>query len=610
MLGVEAVAADPGGEDTRVVSPRVPRSASARGVVRALRDATLLVPFAALIVAIYAGPTLFFFRYALDAPAWGRTLAEPGMVATIARTLVIAVEVTLICAGLGYIYAVALVRAGSLLRTALLVALVVPFLTGDLIRTYAWIVALGKFGPINEVITAVLGEGARPSLLYSRAGTLIGMVNVLLPVFVLPTYAVLSQVSPQLNRASRTLGASAVEAFLRVDFPLSLPGAAAGAVLVFISSLGFFVTPSLLGGASDAMIAQRIDVEVSRSLSLSGAAVLALILAGVVFGCLLLFRLLYPVEQLFVQRSLSPRPRRDDRRNHSTAAAEGWWAASVTVVVRARLRATRYLSAVGWSRLALVCGVLLAAFSVLPLLIVVPVSLTGEDYLHFPPSTYSLRWYEAVLGDELWRQALLNSVVVGILATIIAAAVGLPLAFALVRSHIPGRVKAALIGLMALPAVTPVIVFAIGVYVWYLRWHLTGDRLALAAAHAVLGLPYLAMIVMAGLRDFDIRFERAARSLGAGMVQTWRRITLPLLARSLVAGLFFAFLQSFNEFLVARAVTTLDTTTLPIKLWNGAREEISPALGAVATISLVATFAAAIAFFLARRGSRAVTGGR
>lgn len=582
-----------------------------RLLAQARQQATILafLPFAALLAMFLLAPVGTFLSYAFENgfAGWRELFSGPATVRTLIRTLVIAAEVTAISAVIAYLYVSALTRARPAVQALLLLAVVVPFLTSILVRSYAWIIVLANRGPLNDLLRMLFGSDSGVEMLYNRAGVLIGMVHVLAPLFILPLYAVVSQIPANLKKAARTLGANRIETFLRVTLPLSLPGAAAGTVLVFIQALGFFVTPSLLGGGQDTMVAQLMDRELSNFNDLNDAAILGTALVLAVLAGILLFRFFYPLELLFVQQatalSSSRKPKANADDAYRDAAREGKLTplrvANALKPVRRWL--TRAASALPWDAITSGAAWATAAFFVLPLLVVVPVSFTGESFLHFPPDSYSLRWYASVINDPLWRSAAVNSFIVGLLATAISGAVGLPLAFAVVRTRIADRVKGLIILLTVLPALIPIIVLAIGVFVWFLRLGAIDSRLALAASHALLGLPYLVIVVMAGLRDFDVRLERASRSLGAGAVQTYALVVLPLLRRAIFVGLFFAFLVSFDELLIARAVTQVDSATLPIRLWNGAREEISPALAVVSTLGISITLLATGTAFALRK---------
>lgn len=562
-----------------------------------------LAPFGALQVLVFWIPLALFFSFAFLGPAdpWSELVASSAKLQSIARTFAISLETTVLCGLLAYIYVGALLRASPLWRSLLLIAVVVPFLTSIVVRTYAWIIVLGGSGPINVSLRWLFGPEAGVNLLYTRTGVLIGMVHVLLPLFVLPLYAVMNQIPRNLGRAARTLGANRVRAFMAVDLPLSLPGAATGAVLVFIQALGFFVTPAMLGGLGDTMVAQFIDSDMRRFGNLGSAAVMSVVLVTAVLVCVLAFRAFYPLELLFVQRSgdgAVAGPYRSSRSGGPGRVRRG--------LERVWAGVAGLLDLLPWGWITRLGAALIALYFVLPLAVVIPVSLIGESYLHFPPESYSLRWYEAVLADPDWRLAAWNSLLVGALAVAITVPAGAAFAFVVVRAPLAAGLKGGLIAALVLPAVVPVIVLSVGVYVWYLDLQWIASRVSLSVAHAVLALPFAALILVAALRDFDLRVEQAARSLGAGPLRTMLYVTLPILLGPLVMGALLTFLTSFDELLIARAVTNYQTLTLPVKLWNGANEEISPALAVVSTVSLALALGAALTLMAlgARRARR------
>jgi len=196
----------------------------------------------------------------------------------IALTFRTAAVVTLIALLLGYPLAYVLATVRPRLARVLVVIVVLPFLTSIIVRTYAWMVLLGSNGVVNQYLQA-LGLTHQPlRLLYNQAGVVVGMTYVLLPFMVLTLASVMRGIDPALVRAAHSLGASRWQAFRRVFLPLSAPGIAGGALLVFILSLGFFITPALMGGPSDVMIAMLIEREVEFTLNWSFASALAVIL--------------------------------------------------------------------------------------------------------------------------------------------------------------------------------------------------------------------------------------------------------------------------------------------------------------------------------------------
>ena len=169
----------------------------------------------------------------------------------------------------------------------LLVGVLLPFWTSLLVRTTAWIVLLQTQGVINDLLVGlgVIGDQQRLTMVYNRTGTLIAMTHVLLPFMVLSLYSVMRTIKPQYLRAAASLGAGPVQAFWRVYWPLSLPGVGAGALLVFIVALGYYITPALVGGRSGQLIANLIAYHMQESLNWGLAAALGAIL----LLCVLMF---------------------------------------------------------------------------------------------------------------------------------------------------------------------------------------------------------------------------------------------------------------------------------------------------------------------------------
>lgn len=223
-------------------------------------------------------------RYAPDGSIEQQEQARRLHVGLFVRTLGVAALVTLLCALLGYPYAYAMASAGAKLRALLLFVVMLPFWTSLLVRATAWIVLLQKKGVINEALVAMglLDQAGRLDLIYNMTGTIIVMVHVLLPFFVLPVYAVMTGLPPSYVRAAASLGSRPLNTFRRVYLPLTYPGVAAGGLLVFILSLGYYVTPALVGGRSGQLISNQIAFHMQRSLNWGLAAALGALLLLIV----------------------------------------------------------------------------------------------------------------------------------------------------------------------------------------------------------------------------------------------------------------------------------------------------------------------------------------
>ena len=202
------------------------------------------------------------------------------------RTMALSLLITILTFLLGYPLAFLLAQLPSRVGNLLLILVLLPFWTSLLVRTTSWIVLLQQQGVVNDFLVAlgVLDDGGRLAMMYNRTGTLVAMTHILLPFMILPLYSVMKTISPAYMRAARSLGARPATAFWRVYFPNTIPGIGAGAILVFILSIGYYITPELVGGTSGTFISNRIAYHVSSSLNWGLAAALGVMLLAVVLA--------------------------------------------------------------------------------------------------------------------------------------------------------------------------------------------------------------------------------------------------------------------------------------------------------------------------------------
>ena len=231
-------------------------------------------------------------------------------------------------------------------------------------------------------------------------------------------------------------------------------------------------------------------------------------------------------------------------------------------------------------------------FLIAPMLVVVPLSFNAEPYFTFTEGmlslerdAYSLRWYRSVIEDGAWRQALGNSLLIGVAATAVATSLGVLASLGLSSPAMPGR--AIVTGLLISPMVTPIIISAAGMFFFYSGLGLGQTHLSLILAHAVLGTPFVVISVTATLVGFDTDLARAAASLGAGPFRVFRQIQLPLIAPGVISGALFAFAVSFDEVVTVLFLGGLQQRTVPRQMWTGIREQISPEILAVASFLVV-----------------------
>ncbi|MCA8966275.1 MAG: ABC transporter permease [Planctomycetes bacterium] len=196
------------------------------------------------------------------------------------NTLEISGGSTLASLALGYPIAYHLARSTPRVRAVCMMFVLLPFWTSILVKSFALTVILGEQGIINSLLRGMFGDGATVPLIFNRAGVTIGMTHYLLPFMVFPVLASLLAQGDDLQRAARVMGASPARVFRSVTLPLSLPGVLAGCVMCFVLSLGMFVTPALLGGRKDMMLANLVDFYTRVSLDWGVAAAIAVVLLG------------------------------------------------------------------------------------------------------------------------------------------------------------------------------------------------------------------------------------------------------------------------------------------------------------------------------------------
>ncbi len=269
-------------------------AAKMRDWSRALPAVPLLLaaPLILYMVAFYALPVLTMLMRSISDPTWSLThytaLAnDPVFIKVFWNTLETSVIVTVSTLLLGYPVALALVRAPKW-APLILVLILLPFWTSVLVRSYAWMVLMGRHGLINEALLAA-GLLERPwRLLNTPLATQIAMTHILLPYMILPIANALRQIDPSLARAASGLGAGPFATFRQVILPLSMAGVAAGVLLVFVLALGFYITPAMVGGPREITLSMLISQQVEE-LNWAYASTLSAILLATALGIIALF---------------------------------------------------------------------------------------------------------------------------------------------------------------------------------------------------------------------------------------------------------------------------------------------------------------------------------
>ena len=242
----------------------------------------LLAPILAFDVVLFLTPLGKLVGASFADNAYQRVLEDPLVTLALVNTLTISLASTIVTVVLGYIIAMVLWRAGNVTRVILFAVVLLPFWTGILVKNFAWAVLLQDNGIVNAFLQGIGLTGAPIPLLHNRFAVIVGMVHCLLPYAVFPIFSSLASIDDRLGLAARSLGAREGSVFRRITLPLSMPGISAAGLLVFIISTGFFITPVVMGGPGDMMIANQIDYYARQLTDFSGAAALAVILTVMV----------------------------------------------------------------------------------------------------------------------------------------------------------------------------------------------------------------------------------------------------------------------------------------------------------------------------------------
>lgn len=233
-----------------------------------------------------------------------------------------------------------------------------------------------------------------------------------------------------------------------------------------------------------------------------------------------------------------------------------------------------------WGMRAFVYAVLV--FLLLPTLIIVPMSFSQNDYLEFPPTGFTLRWYGEYFADRRWRAATVLSLEIALLTTLCTMIIGTMVTYVMVRGRVlfRGAFNLLLMG----PIIVPHIAMAVGLYLFLKPIGLAGSVAGFVAAHTVLALPFFVFTVAASLSQIDPALEQAAMSCGCSRPRAFLNVTLPLIVPSVLSGGLFAFIISFDEPTISFFLSGIRDRTLPRRMFENIEHGLTPELPAIATL--------------------------
>ena len=249
---------------------------------------------------------------------------------------------------------------------------------------------------------------------------------------------------------------------------------------------------------------------------------------------------------------------------------------------------------------------LVLLFLIAPILSIMPLSFNSESFFTYPMPGFSLQWYDDFFFNDRWTSAVRMSVIVACSTTVVATSLGTLAALGLSRSNVPAR--AAIMAVLISPMIVPVIISAVGMFLFYARVKLSGTLIGLILAHTALATPFVVITVTATLMSFDRTLMRAGASCGAPPHTVFFKVVMPLILPGVISGALFAFVTSFDEVVVVLFLASPEQRTLPKQMFSGIREQISPTITAAATVLIIFSTVLLITVELLRRRSERLRG--
>ena len=266
-----------------------------------------------------------------------------------------------------------------------------------------------------------------------------------------------------------------------------------------------------------------------------------------------------------------------------------------------------------WHWTYLVFCALVFMFLILPISVIIPLSFNELPFFTFTkemlllqPEGYSLQWYQDFASNINWQEAVHNSIIISISATLLSTALGTLAALGLSQSNIPYRTT--LMALLISPMIVPLIISAAAMFFFYSSINLQGTHVGVILAHTALATPFVVITVTATLSGFDRTMIRAGLSLGASPARVFFKVIVPLILPGVISGALFAFITSFDEVVVILFVGSYAQHTIPWQMFSGIREQISPTILAVATILILISIVLLFTVEMLRRYTERIRG--
>ena len=535
---------------------------------------TLLWPTIRMILlSMPDGDPFKFYRHILASNLYQEALV---------RTFLYSVIATIGTFVFGYPLAYYMVLSKNWIRLTITILVVVPMFVALLVRTFGWMMIFSRTGPISRFLFEVGLTEELIKLMYTTLAVQVGMVAVLLPFMVLPLYATMRRIDGQLLQAARVLGAPPTAVFGQIFFPLSLPGVFSGVIIVFILSLGFYITPDLLGGSSNqvyaVLLAKAVKLNSTRPALPAAMSVILLFITLIVLAV---------GARLVSLNSLwSADARQEDWQSQLVnRGPKAWWArfrdGLLTNILLSIGALPRFIQSMP--------GIFLASVAVfisfVPILVAVVFSFARSIFLPFPPTEFTFKWYLEFASSARWFDAITTSLVLGVVVAVLVTIISALTALAMVRGRFPG--KNMVMSFILSPLIIPHVVLAVGLWHLFFVLRLSGTFWGVAIAHMIPAIPLTTIVIAANLQTFDKTLEQVARGLGASPVRSFVSITVPILRPGFLVGAFFGFLVSLDELVFTLFLAGYRLRTLPLRLWEDLHVRLDPVLAVVSVVEVL-----------------------
>jgi putative spermidine/putrescine transport system permease protein len=569
----------------------------------------LTLPAAAFIAGFVVYPLFGMAERSLFVPEltlkfYAQVLSEPANFRILGETLKISFLTALFCTLFAYPAAYLIASAsprGALLLSALVL---LPFWTSLLVRNYAWVVLLRRDGLLNNGLQWLALISEPLPLLYNETSIVIGMVHILVPYAILATYASMRNINPNYVRAAQSLGARPLSVFFSVYFPLTAAGVASSFLLVFIMSMGFYITPALLGGGKVEMFSLQIETQINELLNWPLGSALAIVLLSIIAVFVVSFlkwahRSTEAVGGIQAREIPSAPPGIDVKYTGRTEipADQPRLVAPVKPIFKRRFSRP---STPVWILLTRCAGYGVIVFLIAPVVVVVLTSFTPAKHISLPDGEFSLQWYQRYFGSRIWMGVTGFSLKIAFFTVVLSTVLGFAAALGIVRGS--RRTKELMQLFCVLPIIIPTIVSAVAIYFLFAKLGMLGQTASFVIAHTTLAIPVVIVVLSAALQGIDPNLEKAASVLGAGKVRAVMSVTVPLVMPAIFSGAVFAFITSFDEVIFSLFLAGTRSATLPKRMWESLQENIDPTISAICALLVLASLIAiAISVFVQLR---------